>query len=284
MILPEEKADKSSPAYAAAAPAPVYAHTEFAPSPPSSATSGSSSLRPRDRLRVGLEPPRWPASASETALSSTLSSSSGSAFPPLHTTHSHSQQSGYLVLKQPAASLTRVPPPNLPRTPFPPLFLLADGPSLRSGFPAVPPPSTEQPHPFTLHDVNETDWLQFLTDLRNVSNLTEEDRQTAYCVPVLSSVPIINLAIATAITHHIQRKKKWLASLLVDKWNHHFFHPRRIEVILMRGQTKLSGQSDQPVANLYTPRSVNFTAPPPPPSATSSGDRTYRLFVVSMDG
>lgn len=69
----------------------------------------------------------------------------------------------------------------------------------------------------------------------------------------------------------------------------------------MRGQVKLSGQSDQPVANLYTPRTVNFKPPPledatsdgkSPPAAkggsarghgSESADKTYRLFVVSME-
>ncbi|KAJ7621854.1 hypothetical protein B0H17DRAFT_1340572 [Mycena rosella] len=100
----------------------------------------------------------------------------------------------------------------------------------------------------------------------------------------------------------------------------HFFHPRKMEVVLMRGQTKLSGQSDQPVAHLYTPRPVSFTPPPvdaafptytsKAPSSPSSNpsspggegstdsegassgarertnrdrDKTWRLFVVSME-
>ncbi|KAJ7887307.1 hypothetical protein B0H14DRAFT_3127663 [Mycena olivaceomarginata] len=110
-----------------------------------------------------------------------------------------------------------------------------------------------------------------------------------------------HLALASAITHHIRRNKPRLVSLLVDKWNHHFFHPRNIEVILMRGQVKLSGQSDQPVANLYTPRTVNFKLPPledatsdgkSPPAAkggsarghgSGNADKTYRLFMVSME-
>jgi hypothetical protein len=177
------------------------------------------------------------------------------------------------------------------------MFLFAEENSLRRGFPSVLPPTSSQPHPFALHDVYETDWTQFLTEMRVVANLNEKDVNTAYCIPVVSAIPLVNLAVAAAITHHIRRKKPRLVSLLVDKWNHHFFHPRNIEVILMKGQVKLSGQSDQAVANLYTPRTVNFKAPPVggdggdgdgggggvPHGHKSSSDKTYRLFVVSMD-
>lgn len=65
-----------------------------------------------------------------------------------------------------------------------------------------------------------------------------------------------------------------------------------MEVILMQGQNKISGQSDQPVPNLYTPRTVNFTPPPlgdakdsqsSPGDGKGGRDKTYRLFVVSME-
>jgi len=184
------------------------------------------------------------------------------------------------------------------------MFLFAEQNSLRKGFPFVLPPSAHQPHPFALCDVNETDWTQFLSEMRNVASLTDNERKAMYCVPFLSAIPLINIAIAGAIKHHIRGKKPALVSLLVDKWNHHFFHPRNIEVILMRGQTKLSGQSDQPVASLYTPRTVNFKPPPLADERDAaenradgrdpgdrdkrsthahSNDKTYRLFVVSME-
>ncbi|KAJ6556559.1 hypothetical protein DFH09DRAFT_923443 [Mycena vulgaris] len=188
------------------------------------------------------------------------------------------------------SSFSRALPPNLPQKAFKAMFLLAEKNSLRAGFPLSLPPSPDQPHPFALHDVSEMDWHQFLEDMRNVANLTPQDHTNAFCVPILSAVPIINLAIAGAITHYIRRKKPRLVSLLVDKWNHHFFHPRKIEVILMRGQTKLSGQSDQPIANLYTPRTINFTPPSVgdqesdgKPASQRDRDKTYRLFVVSME-
>ncbi|KAJ7237522.1 hypothetical protein B0H12DRAFT_1190542 [Mycena haematopus] len=280
MILPE-KGDATTPTSSSlSAPSPYspgyYSHSHLAPS---SSSGASASLR--------RPPAQWSAiNSSETALGLV-----GSHPPPA------SQSHVYIPVQREAPSLTRVPPSNLPWTPFQPIFLFAEQNSLTKGFPCTLPPSSSQPHPFTTHDIYETDWTQFLNEMRIVANLNEKDVNTAYHVPVLSAIPLVNLAVAMAITHHIKRKKPRLVSLLVDKWNHHFFHPRNLEVILMRGQTKLSGQSDQPVANLYTPRTVNFKPPPlngqddleskpssdeKPPSKGSS-DKTYRLFVVSME-
>ncbi|KAJ6556557.1 hypothetical protein DFH09DRAFT_1164739 [Mycena vulgaris] len=170
------------------------------------------------------------------------------------------------------------------------MFLLAEKNSLTAGFSFALPPTSEQPHPFALHDVNDMDWNQFLEDMREAAKMTPQDKVTAYCLPILAGELISGLTIAGVIIHHIRRKKLRLVNLLVDKWNHHFFHPRNMEVILMRGQTKLSGQSDQAVANLYTPRTINFTPPPVEdqksdgkPASQRDRDKTYRLFVVSME-
>ncbi|KAF7350696.1 hypothetical protein MSAN_01630400 [Mycena sanguinolenta] len=277
MILPE-KGDPTTPSSSSLSPAPhapgYYSSSTYTPS--SSGSGASASLRP---------PPRWHAmNSSETALGLVASR------PPPSPSHSHSHSQSYLPLptKREAPSLMRIPPPDLPRTPFHPMFLFAEENRLEKGFASTFPPSSNHPHPFTISDVNETDWLQFLAEIRIVANLTEKDVDTAYHVPVVSAIPLINLAVAFAITHHIKRKKPRLVSLLIDKWNHHFFHPRNIEIILMRGQIKISGQSDQPVGNLYIPRTVNFKAPPMDDSdgdgkhSSKSSDKTYRLFVVSM--
>ncbi|KAJ7086206.1 hypothetical protein C8R44DRAFT_37333 [Mycena epipterygia] len=282
MIITEEKTGSStlpSPSLAVPSPPGYYINGSYAGSSSNTYSSRGSSSGMSD----GLRPPPRSRSASETALSLPPPT-----FLPLSATVSHT----YLpVAPAQPPSLSRAPPPNLPKTPFPPMFLLAQGNSLRQGFPCIMPPTTHQPHPFALYDVNETDWTQFLEEMRTVASLSPQDKVTANCVPILSAVPIINVAVAAAITHHIRRKKPRLVSFVVDKWNHHFFHPRRIEVILMRGENKLSGQSDQPVANLYTPRTVNFTPPPldsDPKRGEKHGshndsDKTYRLFVVSME-
>ncbi|KAJ7469295.1 hypothetical protein B0H11DRAFT_1868568 [Mycena galericulata] len=285
MIITEEKHDSSNPSSPSLSPASRYASvpsrgyyndSSFAPSTSNGSSSGSG-LRP---------PPQWHPTSSETA----LPVSSPPQFPALSPTHSHT----YIATppSQPS-SFSRRPPYNLPKTTFQPMFLFAEENSLKKGFPCVPPPSTSHPHPFELFDINETDWAEFLDDLRVMARLSPQDRTQAECVPIVSALPLINIVVGSAIRHHLRRQKPRLVSLLVDKWNHHFFHPRGIEVILMRGQNKLSGQSDQPVPSLYTPRTVNFTPPPLDDSDApdkhghhhaSGGDKTYRLFVVSMEG
>ncbi|KAJ7718413.1 hypothetical protein DFH07DRAFT_333629 [Mycena maculata] len=271
MIIAEEKTSSgpSSPSLAQYPSVPPGYFTNrplaLVPASSSSSNGGSAGLGP---------PPHWPKSPSESVLPLASPSS-----PPLSATQSHT----YLPAAPPQPpSLSRPPPSNLPTTAFRPMFLLAQLNSLQEGFPSVLPPSTGSPHPFSLYDITETDWTQFIADLRTVANLSSQDHETAYSVPLFSHLPFISVAIAATITHHIGKKKPKLVGLVVDKWNHHFFHPRKMEVILMRGEKKLSGQSDQPVANLYTPRTVNFT-PPPPPEASHGGDKTYRLFVVSME-
>ncbi|KAJ7174977.1 hypothetical protein C8R43DRAFT_975622 [Mycena crocata] len=244
MILPdnEEKSRDRSPYNNSHA----YQPSTFAPSSTSAPSSAGSS-----RLR----PPQSQSWQSATSASETALPLQPPSFPSMSRTASHT----YIpVAPAQPSSFSRSVPPNLPHTPFPPMFLLAQENSLKRGFPCVPPPSPHSPHPFMLYDVNETDWTDFLDDLRRMATLSQKDKHTAYCVPILSTLPLINVAVASAITYHIQRKKPALVSLLVDKWNHHFFHPRRLEAILMRGPTKLSGQSDTPIAGLYTPQTVNF--------------------------
>ncbi|KAJ7627095.1 hypothetical protein FB45DRAFT_1004686 [Roridomyces roridus] len=253
MLLPSEEDTKLS-AGEKSPPPPGYS-----PAPPASSSSGGSdALRPQ---------PQWPSDM--TALSPMPSPSFPSSRPST------------------PAAFSRSPPLGLSATPFKPMFLIADDNSLKRGFPAILPPSTSTPHPFVQHDVSVADWTQFLDELRTVAGLTKKERALANQIPIISHLPIIKVAVATAISQHIMRKKPRVVSLLVDKWNHHFFHPRNLSIVLMHGHTKLSGQSDTPVANLYTPRTVpSLNAADMAGSsggAEGEGDKMYRLFVVSLE-
>ncbi|KAJ6626742.1 hypothetical protein B0H10DRAFT_1998380 [Mycena sp. CBHHK59/15] len=288
MIINEDKIQISSPSQTSPSPyesTPPYITGGFAAPPSNNAPTHSD-------LGLLQLPTHWGSSSSSASASSTFLPS-----PPSSPPHTLARSQSHPILGQPPIrmiseppSLSRIPPPNLPRIHFPPMFLLAQGNSLKRGFPCIIPPD---------------DWTRFLDDLRDAATLSEKDKMTAYCVPILSAVPIINVAVATVMKQHIRSKKPRFVGLLVDKWNHHFFHPRRLEAILMMGQNKLSGQSERPIAGLYTPPSVNFTFPvfdkdtPDSPDATSQStslnksktqdkdrdrDKTYRLFLVSMEG
>lgn len=201
MIIVDEKAEKPglsptprSPASYYASPSPQY-HARSASSAASS-SGASSTLRP---------PPSWPASSSETTLS--LAGSPYPSFPALTATHSADT---YLPAKPAEApSLTRLVPPNLPRKPFQPMFLIAEGNSLKQGFPVVLPPTSHTPHPFSWCDVNETDWtqcgfilfcsacllckfLRFLEEMRAVARLTNKEKNMGYTIPILSAIPYIS--------------------------------------------------------------------------------------------
>ncbi|KAJ7073124.1 hypothetical protein C8F01DRAFT_1013106 [Mycena amicta] len=296
MILTEEKTDPDdSTASTLSSSSSRWSPSHNSPYPSQSLSSRTTFSQASGPSNSKLQPPSplaWPPSASESALPLPHPDYG----PNTSHTRAHSHSAVYLpptpTVSGPVqpASFTRPWNTALKATTFAPIFLLADANSLRRGFPLVPPPSAQTPHPFLLHDVSERDWKEFLDELRTVANLTMRDRQNAYAVPILSALPLINIAVASAIKHHIRSKKPALVSLWVDKWNHHFFHPRSLEVILMRGQTRLSGQSDKPIAGLHTPRTVNFTAPPVDAGEGAGGDKdrdkekTYRLFVVSMVG
>lgn len=96
---------------------------------------------------------------------------------------------------------------------------------------------------------------------------------------------------------------------VIDLWNHvcfevicisplradppllqHFFHPRRIEVVLMRGMTRLSGLDKHPGSpQVSTPGwPGNTSTPPTIESSSNKGkgkdeeDTTYRLFIMPL--
>jgi len=147
-------------------------------------------------------------------------------------------------------SFSRQPPPHLHYDHFPPLFLIAKGDHLDKGFPICPPPSHLLPHPFITHDVNEGDWTRLLEDIRKTAMLTQRDADRARSIPIVNILPILNSLVEHAIRQHLKRRKAAPVSKLIETWNHHFFHPRKMEVVLMHGQVRLSGDGPIPDADV----------------------------------
>lgn len=81
---------------------------------------------------------------------------------------------------------------------------------------------------------------------------------------------------AYGIQKFMKGRKETVVAKVVDTWNHvrianmiltealdticspnsitqHFFEPRKMRIILMKGSVKLSGSDDRPVGNLHTP-------------------------------
>ncbi|PPQ69849.1 hypothetical protein CVT25_005490 [Psilocybe cyanescens] len=172
------------------------------------------------------------------------------------------------------AAFSRIPPPHISYDSFKPLFLVANGKTLEKGFPRVQPPSVVHPHPFTYHDVTESDWLSFLDVLRAAASLTEKDISRSN-LPIISILPIVNTLTEAGVQMIMKSRKGGKVAKMVDRWNHHFFSPRRMRAILMKGSIKISGLTD-----ISADGQLSTLSEYPTPSTPN--DNVYRLFVISV--
>lgn len=189
-----------------------------------------------------------------------------------------------------STSFSRPPPGNLPYSSFDPIFLVCRGQYLNKGFLPLPPPSTATPHPFITHDINEGDWLDFLAKIQGAATLTEKDLARSH-LPIISMIPIVNSLTSYGIRKYMKGRKESSVLKVVDIWNHHFFRPRKLEVILTKGPIKLSGTHDRPIADLHIPETSSTRSSfsdrktkgkEKESTADDPEDTTYRLFVVPI--
>ncbi|KZP08678.1 hypothetical protein FIBSPDRAFT_874339 [Athelia psychrophila] len=136
-------------------------------------------------------------------------------------------------MDKPPPSFSRPPPPGLPYNAFPSTYLIALRGDVARGFPPMPPPSPVAPHPFATHDVNEFDWNRFLQDLHRIGSIPQPQPFALMGRQGLIST-IIN-AVRQAVAEDPSAKIREL----VDLWNAHFFHPRRMEAILAAGPVRI---------------------------------------------
>ncbi|EDR02041.1 uncharacterized protein LACBIDRAFT_310263 [Laccaria bicolor S238N-H82] len=192
-----------------------------------------------------------------------------------------------------STSFSRPLPGTQPYSSFDPIFLVCRGQYLYKGFLPVPPPSSAIPHPFITHDVNEGDWLNFLAEIQSAATLTEKDLSRSH-LPIISIIPIVNSLSAYGIRKYMKGRKESSVVKVIDFWNHHFFRPRKLEVILTKGPIKLSGTHDHPIADLHVPETSStrsslsdrkegkLKGKEKAGTADDPEDNTYRLFVVSI--
>ncbi|KAF8520863.1 hypothetical protein BU17DRAFT_17660, partial [Hysterangium stoloniferum] len=120
--------------------------------------------------------------------------------------------------------------------PFPPMRLFSHGETLDKGFPVLLPACSVPVHPFSQRDVQEGDWTRFLEDLQIRGRLTGGERVVSNGLPLTMSVGFIGgLLLTRGIEKKMKRKKNGPVGELVDIWNEHFFHSRRMHVILAHG-------------------------------------------------
>ncbi|KAF5351243.1 hypothetical protein D9756_008442 [Leucocoprinus leucothites] len=235
----------------------------------------------------GLAPGQSRAIQPQSSGSSTYSSQP--TYPNYLTSSSHPYAT-YASSTAPSAPFSRQPPQQEYPS-FEPTFLIATGQFLTRGFPALPPPSKTAPHPFALHDVTESDWLKFLEEVKTAGQLTDQQEQWAR-LPIVSIVPIVGSISTYMIRQQMKKGKSKDVAAVISNWNHHFFNPRCMEAVLMRGPTRLSGLKKNPNSHTQsTPGwSGNTLIQHPVDSEASKGkgkekegeDTTYRLFVMPL--
>ncbi|KII91289.1 hypothetical protein PLICRDRAFT_502251 [Plicaturopsis crispa FD-325 SS-3] len=155
------------------------------------------------------------------------------------------------AIRVPAGSPTvwsRPPPPHFSYQPFAPIDLQGHR-DLSQGFPHMPPPSNEQPHPFASHDVCQVDWEWFLGDLKweamrldTQEGHSEAPRETRRPHPRGLIGVAISLAVGAATASSSKPTTNPMAvnvnscAQRVDQWNQYFFNPRRMQVVLVKGR------------------------------------------------
>ncbi|KAI0628481.1 hypothetical protein C8Q77DRAFT_1068097 [Trametes polyzona] len=187
-------------------------------------------------------------SASSPSSSVSRSTSSASASPSTHapsTPHSH-------------PSFERRPPPDVPYGEFPPGTHYARSDDLTRGFPAAPPtcpapPGT--PHPFSTHDVQEADWVCFLSDVQSAGGLTPVDPLIADAAPsaVKLGLGVVGYFASKALKAHVKSKRKSPVADVIDLWNRRFFHPRCMDVVLAQGAITYTGPMYAMPADMVRP-------------------------------
>jgi len=173
------------------------------------------------------------------------------------------------------------------------MFLIATGKTLDKGFPFTTPPSNSNPHPFASHDVYENDWMSFLHEVQTVATLTEKQIRMSH-LPIISIIPIVNELSFYGVKQYLKHRNASKVIDCIEKWNRHFFEQRKMKIVLMKGQVKVSGQkeylnhtSPPPTSDLKSDDNRHYQDHPPPPSSPGisqeligTHDDIYRLFVV----
>lgn len=92
------------------------------------------------------------------------------------------------ILSTPPPAFSRQAPNHLSYAPFPPCAVISLSKDLSKGFPPVLPPSSVQPHPFVMHDIQEEDWIRFLSDTKRAGSLSPMNRVVAGVAPVAMGI------------------------------------------------------------------------------------------------
>lgn len=124
---------------------------------------------------------------------------------------------------------------------FRPVSVLAVSEKLQDGFALMPPVAAPgEAHPFISHDVTEEDWHKFLKDFQKTAHLSASDRLFQGVANNFMKDKIPSAKIQQRMA---ENKLEPIGDYLMA-WNHYFFRPRRMTVILAKGTSRFSGESD----------------------------------------
>ncbi|KJA18789.1 hypothetical protein HYPSUDRAFT_44965 [Hypholoma sublateritium FD-334 SS-4] len=164
---------------------------------------------------------------------------------------------------------------------FQPIFLVARGKTLDKGFPPAPPPTTAHVHPFTSHNIDESDWLSFLNEIEFSATLTPKDMARSH-LPIVCMIPVVRPLASFGVQKYMKSRKWHKVAKVVDTWNHHFFELRRLRVVLLRGRTPLSGPMHTPSPIESTSSKTTLPARYIEEASAHWNDEEFRLLVIPI--
>ncbi|QRV74062.1 hypothetical protein RhiJN_02076 [Ceratobasidium sp. AG-Ba] len=195
--------------------------------------------------------------------------------------------------------------PRIPDEHTSPCFLRPAPPASESGasYQHLPRPFVIDPKPgsYTLedsfatvgtpalyeHDVQESDWEELLGDVRAAARLSPGQRAVSNVLPVTKHLGPPGFFASALAEQGMKRQKTAHVAALLDVWNERFFKPRRLEVILCRGDKRKSGKDigflapdrvDTPPASLPKQRGGCCCSR----RKQAAIEKPYRLVVVSL--
>ncbi|KAH9835463.1 uncharacterized protein C8Q71DRAFT_120981 [Rhodofomes roseus] len=150
------------------------------------------------------------------------------------------------LLSPPPPSFERPRAADVPYTPFKPTSLLGISTDLTRSFPRMAPPcASGAEHPFATHDVTEEDWSRFLRDVEAAGQLSKWERiMTRVSLPSLIGLSVG--LVVKGIEVYMHNRRRGPVGELIGYWNHHFFHPRHMHIVLARGSKAYSGSDPHP--------------------------------------
>lgn len=135
----------------------------------------------------------------------------------------------------------RPAPGHYAYTIFRPISVLAVSERLQDGFALIPPVTRPgDPHPFISHDITEEDWHRFLKDFQKTAHLPASDR----LFQGIANSFMSGKSPSAKIQQRVAENRLEPIGDYLMAWNHYFFRPRRMTVILAKGTHRFSGEAD----------------------------------------